>query len=268
MEFIYNKSAIGYSHIAKGTVCQDYSDSYINDKYHIITACDGHGGKIYIRSDRGAKFASQAVIDVITSYSVRKLNSLIEKKSLDKLKLEILCKWNDLVEQDYINEEFTLDELRDLTEDERFKLQLNYIKAYGTTLNAIVSTKKYLICIQIGDGGMFLIKNKKVEVAFEENNENVANITNSLCGDDAYDDLFIKAVKKDKYSGALICTDGVIGPYQTYINFFNSFINPFINNFKTISIKKVFEMDDFIELLGSKIGNGDDVSVAAMLYTG
>lgn len=268
MEFVYNKTAIGHNHITRGVVCQDFSDSYIDSNYHIITACDGHGGKLYIRSDRGARFASQAVIDVITSYSSRKFNSLVEQKALDKLKLEILCKWNELVEQDFTNESFTTEELSLLSDGEKFKLETDYIKAYGTTLNAVVLTKDYLICIQIGDGGMYLIKKKKIEIAFEENDENVANITNSLCGDNAYNDLFIKAVKREKYNGVLICTDGLIGPYQTYDNFFKSFVCPYINNFKVVTKKKIIDMDNFVECLGSEIGSGDDVSIATILYEG
>ena len=104
---IYNKTSIGYSHLNKNVVCQDYSEHYIDDNYKIITACDGHGGKIYIRSDRGSRFASQAVIDVITKYSPLDIEHLIKNGALNKLKLEILCKWNELIEQDYSKEGFT-----------------------------------------------------------------------------------------------------------------------------------------------------------------
>ena len=266
MDFLYNKTSIGYSHINKGIVCQDFSQTYIDNKYKIITCCDGHGGKLYIRSERGAEFASKAVIEVITKYSERKLESLVLKKALDKLKLEILCKWNELVEQDYSFEHFTKEELEELTEEDIFKLENNYITAYGTTLNATILTKNYLICIQIGDGGMYFIKNKKMELVFPENDDNVANITNSLCQDNVYNNLFLKAVINEKYNGIILCTDGLLGPYQTYANFYENFVRSFINNFKIITKKKILEMDKFINDLGEKLGNGDDVSFATILY--
>lgn len=266
MEFVYNKTAIGYSHINNNIVCQDYSESYINNKIKIVTCCDGHGGKLYIRSDKGAKLASKAVIDVITKYSERKLESLINSKGLEKIKLEVLCKWNALVEEDYSNNHFTEEELKDLDKEQIFKLENNYITAYGTTLNAAILTKKYLIAIQIGDGGLYFIKNKKMELTFPENDDNVANITNSLCGDKAYNNLFIKAVLRHKYKGVILCTDGLLGPYQTYNNFYENFVNPFIQNFKVITKDIINEMDKFIDSLGCSIGIGDDVSFSTILY--
>lgn len=266
MEFVYNKTSIGYSHIKSNIVCQDYSENFINNKFKIVTCCDGHGGKLYIRSDKGARLASKAVIDVINKYSERKLESLVISKGLEKIKLEILCKWNELVEMDYSNNHFTKEELKNLDNEEIFKLEHNYITAYGTTLNAAILTKNFLIAIQIGDGGLYFIKNKKIELTFPENDDNVANITNSLCGDKAYKNLYIKAVLRHKYNGVILCTDGLLGPYQTYSNFYENFIYPFIQNFKVITKSKIDEMDKFIDSLGSKIGIGDDVSFSSILY--
>ena len=266
MEFVYNKTAIGYSHINKNIVCQDFSDYYINENVKVITACDGHGGNLYIRSNRGAEFASQAVVDVIKQYDEKKLEELINDNILEKLKLEILCKWNELIEQDYSNEPFSEEELSCLDEEEMFKLNSNYISAYGTTLNSVIATSNYLICVQIGDGGVYLLGKESVELAFPDNDENVANITNSLCGDNAYDNIYIDAFIKDDYIGVVICSDGLLGPYQTYENFNNSFISPFVNNFQVVTEEAINNANQFIEDLGEKDGIGDDVSVACILY--
>ena len=61
----FTKTSIGYSHIKENKVCQDYSASYHDEERTIITACDGHGGDIYVRSHLGSKFASNAVIKVL-----------------------------------------------------------------------------------------------------------------------------------------------------------------------------------------------------------
>lgn len=266
MEFIYSNTVIGFNHISKEIVCQDHSDYYIDNEYKIITACDGHGGKIYIRSDKGAKFASQAVIDVITKYSDSKMELMITNNLLEKIKLEVLCKWNELVEQDYSFNHFSQAEFEHLSEEEQFKLENNYIMAYGTTLNAAIISKNHVICIQIGDGGLYLINNNKIELVFPDNDDNVANITYSLCGDNAYDNIYIKAVVKEEYNGIIICTDGLLGPYQTYENFYDNFINPFINSFKVITKDRINDLDAFIEELGKQTGTGDDVSFASILY--
>ena len=266
MEFIFNKTVKGFNHIKNNTVCQDYSEIYISKKTKIITACDGHGGKVYIRSDRGAKFASKAVIDVISNYSKKKLDILATKKGLDKVKLEILCKWNELVEKDYINNKFLEEEFFSLNEDDKFQLENNYVLAYGTTLNAVFTTKKYLICMQIGDGGIYLIKRNKMEIAFPENDDNVANMTNSLCGDKAYSNIFIKAIPKNRYNGIIICTDGFLSPYYSYDNLYRNFVGPFNINYRIITKEKLNILDEYIEDLGKKKGVGDDVSFACILY--
>ena len=135
---VYNKTNIGYSHVEKNVVCQDYSEKYVDDNYVIITACDGHGGDIYIRSDRGSKFASQAIIDVFKSYEKQELESIITGNNLNKTKLQILCRWNELIERDYSIENFTDEELKQLDEEQVFKLRHNFVIAYGTTLNAAI----------------------------------------------------------------------------------------------------------------------------------
>lgn len=47
----------------------------------------------------------------------------------------------------------------------------------------------------------------------------VSNITHSLCDDQSYEYLFIKALNKDDYDGVFICTDGITALYNTYLNF-------------------------------------------------
>ena len=266
MVFLYNKSVTGYNHKKVGSICQDYSDSFYDDKFQIITACDGHGGKIYFRSDIGSKLASDAILIVFNKYNERKIEQIILNKNYDKLKLDILCMWNILVEQHYNLNKFSEEELLKLDEEEKRRLDKNYTLAYGSTLNAVVVTKKYLLCIQVGDGGIFLINNKKVQIAFLDNDENVANITHSLCGDDAFTHLFITAYDKTKYTGAIICTDGLLTPYKTISNFYENFIIPFISNFNVINKESINTMDIFIEKLGNEDGVGDDVTLSSIIY--
>ena len=65
MSIFFTKTETGYSHTSNGKRCQDFSASYNDEERTIVTACDGHGGNVYIRSHLGAKFASTAVIDVL-----------------------------------------------------------------------------------------------------------------------------------------------------------------------------------------------------------
>ncbi len=266
MVFLYNKSVTGYNHKKVGSICQDYSDSFYDGKFQIITACDGHGGNIYFRSDVGSKLASDSIMIVFSKYNERKIEQMILNKNFDKLKLDILCMWNILVEQHYNLNKFSEEELFNLDEEDIRRLEKNYTIAYGSTLNAVVVTNKYLICIQVGDGGIFLLKNKKADIAFLDNDENVANITQSLCGDDVFNHLYITTYEKSKYLGAIICTDGLLTPYKTLNNFHENFILPYIENFKIINKESIKRMDEFIEKLGNEDGVGDDVTLSSVLY--
>ena len=79
----FAKTSIGYSHVTANKRCQDFSASYSDEERTIVTACDGHGGNVYIRSHLGSKFASNAVIDVLRE---------IEKTAFYKAKKEELTK--------------------------------------------------------------------------------------------------------------------------------------------------------------------------------
>ena len=62
---VFAKSSRGYSHIQKNKPCQDYSAMYLDNQRALITACDGHGGKVYVRSNDGAQYASNALLNAL-----------------------------------------------------------------------------------------------------------------------------------------------------------------------------------------------------------
>ena len=67
----------------------------------------------------------------------------------------------------------------------------------------ILGTK--IICVSIGDGGCFLVKSGIVTPAFaEDEDEPVANITYSLCQDDAFSHLLVSVHELSAYDGAVI----------------------------------------------------------------
>lgn len=266
MSFIYNKSVIGYSHIESGLPCQDHSASYKDDNKMIITACDGHGGELYIRSDRGSRFASEACIEVLKHYTKDQIKLLLESDNLDKIKLEILCKWNSLVEEDISRESLNDQEMTKLNDEQIFRLKTNHVVAYGSTMNALMVVGDYLLCLQIGDGGIFLVNESGAYFAFDDDNENVANITQSLCGDKAFKNLNICLYDKNDYDGILMCTDGVLGPYQTYSNFTNNLIRPIFTIISEDLENRTERLDEFMCKLGKEMGNGDDVSLSIIKF--
>lgn len=254
MKVFYNKTVIGYSHFKNNLVCQDYSDSYCDKKRIIITACDGHGGKLYIRSDRGSKFASIAAINVLKKITLKKL------KNLEKIKLDILCEWNKLVENDLEENPINIKDLQLFNEDEIFKLTNNPVLAYGTTLNAIMYYHDLYVCIQIGDGGVIVIKDAGFSFVFDD--DNVANYTYSLCSEEAYSHLNIKLYDEESIDGVIICSDGLLSPYQSINNLNTYFIQPTLKLLKDKGLNSGIKLNEYVEKLALKTGVGDDVSLA------
>lgn len=263
MSIFFTKTEIGYSHINTGKRCQDFSASYSDEERTIVTACDGHGGNVYIRSHLGSKFASNAVIDVLREIERTAFYKAKKEAVIENIRLNILCRWNSLVEGHLTKNPIRMSEVTELTEAEVLSLRKNPIKAYGTTLNAAMILGTKLICVSIGDGGCFLVKSGIVTPAFaEDEDEPVANITYSLCQDDAFAHLLVSVHELSAYDGAVVCTDGMINPYQNLSNFSTGLIAPAI---ATLSVGKNKSLEAFVSEVGTKLGTGDDVSLGIVV---
>ena len=263
MSIFFTKTEIGHSHINSGKRCQDFSASYSDEERTIVTACDGHGGNVYIRSHLGSKFASNAVIDVLRDIERTAFYKAKKEAVIENIRLNILCRWNSLVEGNLSKNPIRTSEVSELTEAEILSLRKNPIKAYGTTLNAAMILGTKLICVSIGDGGCFLVKSGIVIPAFtEDEDEPVANITYSLCQDDAFSHLQVSVHELSAYDGAVVCTDGMINPYQNLSNFSTGLIAPAIMN---LYLGKFEQLSAFVSQVGTKLGTGDDVSLGILV---
>ena len=258
------KSNIGYSHIKDNKPCQDFSACYHDEERTIIAACDGHGGDIYVRSHLGSKFACEAAVKVLKNLDRLDFYRYTKADICNNLRLKILCEWNAMVERDLANKSVSKRETIQLNEDKVFRLKQNPEKAYGTTLNAAMILGNKLICVSIGDGGVYLVRKGEIALAVADDDENVANITYSMCQEDAYKYLDVKIYNFCDLDGVIVCTDGLVNPYQSVGNFKNKFVKP-------ICIKlqegKFAEIDEFIGAIGEKIGIGDDVSFGVAMKT-
>lgn len=259
----FSKTSIGYNHLQSNIICQDFSACYHDDERTIVTACDGHGGKIYVRSDRGSKFASEAVINAFKRVGKAIFYRANREEIEKKLRLEILCEWNALVERDLSQNRISKREVAGLDEDKIFRLKTDPQVAYGTTLNGAMIFGNKLICASLGDGGCFAFKRGEVSPVFvDDSDENVANLTYSMCQTDAFKHLSVKIIDLSAVDGALVFTDGLINPYRSLENFAKAFVGPVICE---LIENKTEEVDAFITEMGEKIGIGDDVSVGVLL---
>ncbi|MCR5490879.1 MAG: protein phosphatase 2C domain-containing protein [Bacilli bacterium] len=246
-----------------GLPCQDYSLDYHDAERTIIACCDGHGGARYIRSDRGSRFACEAVLNVFKGLAPSFLYKYKDKEAEDRIRMELLCEWNKLVERDIANHPFTKKELESLSEDDREALMLNRAKAYGTTMTGALLLSGKLVVAGIGDSECLLINKGEAERPLERESDPAGNITYSLCQDDAYSYIRAAVVNFYQYDGVVLCTDGFSGPYQSYENMKESFLKPLVK--KTLWGRSAEQVHEFVGLLAEKKGTGDDVSIAYII---
>lgn len=258
----FTKTSIGFSHIKNDKRCQDYSACYHDEERTIVTSCDGHGGDLYIRSDLGSKYASDAIIDVFRALKKAAFSKCTKDEICEKIKLNVLCEWNGLVEKSVSKKPFLKRETEGLKDSDIFRLKMNFARAYGTTLNGAMVLGNKLICINLGDGGLFTFRRGQLDPVFIEDDETVANVTYSMCEEDAFSHLRLKIIDFTEVDGVLLCTDGVLNPYCNLANFNESFVKPVV---ATMIAERYTQTEEFIVDLGRRIGFGDDVSLGMIV---
>lgn len=259
----FNVTSIGYSHVKSGKICQDFSSSYSDGERTVITACDGHGGDVYIRSHKGSKFASLATLRAMLDTESLSFRKYTAEEIEHNLKLNVLCEWNRLVREDLTEHPIRKSEVAHLAESQIESIKQNPAKAYGTTLGGAMLYGNRLICLGLGDGGCYLLRNGEIAPAFpEDEDEHVANVTYSLCEEKAFEHINARIFDMRTLDGVLLCTDGVLGSYQSTENFKRSFVRPVV---RRILDGKTNEGKQFVCDLGLRSGIGDDVSLSMIL---
>ena len=124
--FSFSATDVGYKHIKEKPpkVCEDFSDHYDEDDFHICVVADGHGSDNYPRTYKGSKFAVEACIKQIKQFvkdfdCSENLEQLLEDKEyriLKQLVKSILNEWYYSVNSDVENNPFTESELVNVSE--------------------------------------------------------------------------------------------------------------------------------------------------------
>lgn len=263
MLFINSYSYIGYKHKKVRKCCQDYSLSFKDNERAIIAVADGHGGDIYVRSQYGSKFACLSILDILKLVCVADIKKVNMEDIERTIKLNILSRWNNYVEDHFNLHQFSEKENNKLNDEQLKELNNNYSKAYGSTLcGAMIIDNKYWLFISLGDTEVFGIKDGDMSTIFDNSDEPCGNITHSLCEEDAFNYIKLKICRADEYDTVIICSDGLTSPFTDYDNFYKNFVKnvcDYIDKNKSDYIAQ-----DVVELLSREAGNGDDVSFAIL----
>lgn len=263
MDYVFNQSNIGYSHIKTKKPCQDFSATYKDNERTVITCCDGHGGNIYIRSNIGSHIASNAVINVFSLLSYYEIIRENKEELIKKIKLNLLCEWNKQVEQQIGHKPIRRNECECLSDEELEALKDNPSRAFGTTMTGAMVIGNKLVVVGIGDTQVIGIKRGKINRLLESEDDPAANITYSMCQENAYKYLRVRILDWHNFDGIILCSDGLSSPYQSYDNFENSFVKPVV--LKTLETDGMSHISEFVDQIANKLGIGDDVSLSFIL---
>ena len=160
----------GASHKRRDMVCQDHSGFVVKQNYSLAIVADGHGSKI--RSEIGSRFAIEACMDSVERMLSDSTSSELNDGRLDELKKAISNSWLDKVSYYHDEHKLSNEEIRKAGMPSSSK---DIFALYGTTLVAAVMTEKFVLVLQMGDGGCAMV--------FDDGRALIANTLDKSCDD-------------------------------------------------------------------------------------
>lgn len=243
---VFSKSIIGYKNKIKNKSSQDYLKYENIDNGVICAIADGHSGEFFINSDKGSKFACEAVIRVLKKYEnkdKKQMKSLIEDKSLQ---IEIHDIWKELVSEHMKN-------------NLPMVFKYNYFK-YGTTLLTVMIKDNYIFYLKLGDGDILIKKYNKMMKIFKPYNKSVVDC---LAEEKAYDKMVCKIIDfESNINSVIIYSDGFENSFNSYETMINEIDNTLSRYNKNIFLRSELEKN-YNRYLNDLSENGslDDISV-------
>lgn len=251
--YVVSRKTTGYRKLQKGLACEDFVLTKQFNDFVIMACADGHGDRRCKYAAKGAELATWVITKVLQD--MRKVEDSIEDYGVvlndgrEEIIKKFICGWVGAVLDDYkvnhpedttFQQEFnelskyaksiydvrsgempvrefrTLAEYRHGREEAIYKITL----LYGTTMNAMVVTDKFVFAIGIGDGDVVAVNGKRVEWLLPSSNQFDTSPA-SLCGNfgvmlENFASIYVPVTKGRKLTDSffqpeilMISTDGL-----------------------------------------------------------
>ena len=170
----------------------------------VAAVADGHGGRRYVRSDRGSALAVALAVEL--SRGVPANGSLEPGNPLESVADGLVSTWHERVRTDHRGEPFTAEE----RERSQAELDANPVLAYGSTLLVALLSADNVHLAQIGDGDIVVVSAAgEVSAPMPGDSRLVAGETTSLCAPSARADFrFCSVPAAANPALVLLATDG------------------------------------------------------------
>ena len=281
----------GESHKATDKPCQDYSYSFSSEELSIAVVCDGHGGERYFRSQWGAQFATEIIVNVVKEFvrtthknlfrfmpftaegvvtgSEKKLSPI--DKELRQMFSSIITRWEDKIKEHATQNPLTEWEREHVPKVflDEFESKKSLEKHYGCTLMTYVQTKTYWLAFHLGDGKCiaFHDRDKVWTEPIPWDDKCFLNKTTSICDSDAINEFRYCYQGDGQFPVAVFLgSDGIddtYGDMENIANFYVEILKIIAKDGKETAIQ---QLKDDLPII-SRIGSKDDVAVATIFDT-
>ena len=278
---IIASSVEGASHKRTGTPNQDRILFFIDDQGAlpvILAVADGHGGKTYFRSGKGAELAVEASLEICKGLENISWDLIKNKKIIDVICRDIVQKWLEKVHSDIEKNPFTDDEksLIPIKKEPGSKRpgglhDYDMIAAYGSTLITAFLHETYTLYLQLGDGDILIVEKDGVpDKPLPEDKRLFGNETTSLCLPEAWSDFRFRLIPFDPTNTRpaliILSTDGYANSFSSDLEFEKvgiDLLETICDHQEGIQ-KGIDAIEDNLELwltIASEKGSGDDITV-------
>lgn len=291
----YNFSCQGESHKVSNKPCQDFSYSAVTDNgMTIAIVCDGHGGDRYFRSDIGAKFATEVILEAVRQFVLSIDQSLFEGKpytaeeaiaieenadsseepikkqkpvdiAFRQLFSSIIFLWNNKIVEHAANTPISSWETEyvDSKYLEDLKHGIKLEKVYGCTLMVYVQMPTYWFAFHLGDGKCISFQKEPFWMEpIPWDDRCFLNKTTSICDSGAINE-FRYCYQGDGHfpMAVFLGSDGLddsFGEIENLTNFYIQVVKMLVNEGREATLKSIEKELPQLSTIGSK----DDMSIA------
>ena len=272
---VFGASVTGTVHRKMGRLNEDsllwHHDSQ-SGKCPILAVSDGHGSAKCFRSRTGSKFATDAAVThLLWLRSALQANlSAFRREAKAQLAKQIHRSWRESVLADIQETPFSEEEKETLVaksgKDAWNQTLANPLLAYGATLLAVVTSPKFVLALQLGDGDLLNVdRHGRVSRLCPATRMQIGEETLSLCAPDAHEGFIVTYQELSDETPALIMlsTDGYSNSFQSEKGFLRvgSDLLSMLREDGVDSLKR--SLPFWLEE-SSRLGSGDDVTLGVI----